>query len=176
MVNKVFLIGFMGSGKTTIGRYIAQDMNWEFIDMDSYFEHKHNCTISQFFAEYGEDKFREAEHEVVCELASKQNAVIATGGGAPCYFDNIEVMRRAGLTIYIDVEPSDLAKRLKSAKANRPLLANKTDDELLDYITTKLAEREPYYRKAHMTVDGEHLPFSTYRTLISMFPDEELNK
>lgn len=174
MVNRVFLIGFMGSGKSTIGRYISSDMKWRFIDMDDYFEQKHQCTIKEFFAKYGEDKFRIAENEVVRELSSATDAVIATGGGAPCYFDNMEIMNKAGLTIYLDVQPSDLANRLKKAKDNRPLLADKTDEQLLSYIESKLAEREQHYRKAHMVVDGEHLPFATYKTLIQMFPEENL--
>lgn len=175
MINRVFLIGFMGSGKSTIGRYIAADMKWTFVDMDDYFEKKHQMTIKEFFARHGEDKFREAEREVVRELSQADNTVVATGGGAPCFFDNMEVMNRSGLTIYLDVLPSDLANRLKKAKDNRPLLADKTDDELLSYIEGKLAEREPFYRKAHMVADGEHLPFSMYKTLITMFPEENLN-
>jgi len=174
MINRVFLVGFMGSGKSTIGRYISSDMKWRFIDMDDYFEKKHQCTIKEFFAKHGEDQFRVAENEVVRELTSLENVVIATGGGAPCYYDNMDIMNAAGLTIYIDVQPSDLANRLKKAKANRPLLADKSDDELLQYIESKLAERESHYRKAHMVVDGENLPFSTYKTLIQMFPEENL--
>lgn len=172
MVKRVFLVGFMGSGKSTIGKYIANDMKWEFIDMDNYFEKKHNCTIKEYFAKYGEDQFRVAENEVVKELSTAENAVIATGGGAPCYYDNMDIMNSAGATIYINVEPEDLANRLSKAKSKRPLLANKSDEELLDYIKSKLGEREEHYRKAKMVVDGEHMPFSAYKTLIEMLPEE----
>lgn len=172
MVKRVFLVGFMGSGKSTIGKYIANDMKWEFIDMDNYFEKKHNCTIKEYFAKYGEDQFRVAENEVVKELSTAENAVIATGGGAPCYYDNMNIMNSAGATIYINVEPEDLANRLSKAKSKRPLLADKSDEELLDYIKSKLGEREEHYRKAKMVVDGEHMPFSAYKTLIEMLPEE----
>lgn len=172
MVKRVFLVGFMGSGKSTIGKYIANDMKWEFIDMDNYFEKKHNCTIKEYFAKYGEDQFRVAENEVVKELSTAENAVIATGGGAPCYYDNMDIMNSAGATIYINVEPEDLANRLSKAKSKRPLLANKSDEELLDYIKSKLGEREEHYRKAKMVVDGERMPFSAYKTLIEMLPEE----
>lgn len=173
MAKRVFLVGFMGSGKTTIGKYIAHDMHWTFIDMDDYFEEKHQCTIKEFFARYGEQNFREEERLVVRELADLDNVVVATGGGAPCYFDNMDIMRKAGPTIYIEVSPEDLCKRLLKAKANRPLLADKTDDELLEYIKAKLAEREPFYRKANIITDGEHLPFSAYKTLITYMPEDE---
>ncbi|MCQ2226891.1 MAG: shikimate kinase [Bacteroidales bacterium] len=175
MIRRIFLVGFMGSGKTTIGKFIAHDMNLTFVDMDDYFEQKHNCTIKQYFALHGEDGFRKAENEVVAELCEKQDVIVATGGGAPCFYNNMELMRKAGLTIYLNVEPADLAKRLSNAKENRPLLADKTDEELLAYIESKLGEREGFYRQAHLIVDGEHLPFSTYKTLIEMFPEDELN-
>lgn len=165
----------MGCGKSTIGKYVARDMGWEFIDMDSYFEAKHQCTIKEYFAQHGEDGFREAERAVVAELAQRTNVVVATGGGAPCFFNNMEVMNRAGLTIYINVEPHNLAKRLRGAKSERPLIAQKTDDELLGYITDKLQERTPFYRMAHMVVDGEALPFASYKPLVETFPEEFLN-
>lgn len=173
MKNRVFLVGYMGSGKTTIGRYLAHDLGWSFIDMDDYFEQKHQCTIKEYFAKYGEDGFRDAEHAVVEELCSISNAVVATGGGAPCFFDNMDKMVAAGATIYISVEPEILAARLSKAKDKRPLIAEKTDEELLAYIKEKLAEREPFYRKAKLIVDGERLPFSMYKLLVESMPFDE---
>ena len=122
-MERVFLIGYMGSGKSTIGRYVAKDMGWRFIDMDDYVERRLGCTISEFFAKHGEEAFRQAEAEALRELAKEPKAIIATGGGAPCHFDNMEVMRAAGLTIYIKVEPGELAARLKGAKTKRPIIA-----------------------------------------------------
>lgn len=174
MVKRVFLVGYMGSGKSTIGRYVAADMKWDFVDMDAYFEQKHQCTISRFFADHGEDAFRRAEHEVVAELCKAERTIVATGGGAPCFFDNMDLMNAAGATIYINVSPDELTARLRTQRDQRPILASKTDDELLDFIGRQLAQREPHYRKAHMVVDGKSLPFDSYRTLIEYFPDELL--
>lgn len=168
-MERVFLIGYMGCGKSTIGRYIAKDMGWRFIDMDDYVEKQIGCSISQFFADKGEDEFRKAEAQALKNLATEHNAIIATGGGAPCHFDNIDVMRAAGLTIYIKVEPEVLAARLKDAKNQRPLLAGKSDDELLDFISSQLKKREPFYSKAEMSVDGDRLPFSAYKPFIETF-------
>ena len=174
MVKRVFLIGFMGGGKTTIGKFVAKDMGWQFIDMDSYIEECQRKTISSIFSEAGENGFRDIERKAVAELCEKENIIVATGGGAPCFFDNMEAMNRSGLTVYLNVDAPTLCNRLKNARAHRPLLADKTDDELLDYITQKLQEREPYYSKARMIVDGDKLPFSMYKNLIEYFPDDEI--
>ncbi len=169
MVERVFLIGYMGSGKSTIGRYVASDMGWRFIDMDDYVESRIGCTISQYFASHGEPAFREAEAEALAELAKEKNVIVATGGGAPCHHGNVNTMNAAGLTIYINVEPTELAKRLAPARAHRPLIANKTDEELEAFIAEQLKLREPFYRKAMMVVDGAALPFSAYKMFIEAF-------
>lgn len=172
MVDRVFLVGYMGSGKTTIGRYVAQDLGWRFIDMDDYVESKIGCTISDYFASHGEAAFRKAEAEAVRELVKEDKVVVATGGGSPCFEGNMDVMRHGGLTIYIEVSPANLAKRLAPAKAKRPIIAGKSDDELESFIATQLAGREPFYRKAAMVVDGEALPFAAYKMFIEAFEPE----
>lgn len=172
MVDRVFLIGYMGSGKTTIGRYVAKDLGWRFIDMDDYVESRIGCTISDYFARHGEAAFRKAEAEAVRCLVKEEKAVIATGGGSPCFEGNMDVMRRGGLTIYIEVSPANLAGRLMTARAKRPILANKTDEELEAFIAAQLKAREPFYRRAAMVVDGEALPFSAYKMFIEAFEPE----
>ncbi len=172
MINRVYLIGFMGSGKTTIGKYIASDMGWRLIDMDHEFETLHNCSISHFFATKGEEEFRKEETNLLISLSKLDNVIISTGGGVPCSSDNMDVMRSTGLVIYIQVEPEILRQRLSKARDVRPLVSGKKDDELLLFINNKLKEREPFYRRAHMIVDGEALPFSSYKMLITMFPAE----
>ncbi|MGN0029919.1 MAG: shikimate kinase [Marinilabiliaceae bacterium] len=172
MVDRVFLIGYMGSGKTTIGRYVAKDLGWRFIDMDDYVESRIGCTISDYFARHGEAAFRKAEAEAVRCLVKEEKAVIATGGGSPCFEGNMDVMRRGGLTIYIEVSPANLAKRLMPARAKRPILADKTDEELEAFIAAQLKAREPFYRRAAMVVDGEALPFSAYKMFIEAFEPE----
>lgn len=174
-VERVYLIGFMGSGKSTIGRFVANEMGWRSIDMDHVFEKEYNCSISMYFETHGEEAFREAEKKILAQLALEKKVVISTGGGTPCFKNNIETMRSTGLTIYIQVEPEELIKRLRNARESRPLLAGKQDEELLQYIKTKLSEREPFYNKAHMIVDGVLLPFYSYKMLIELFPAEELN-
>lgn len=174
MISRVFLVGFMGCGKTTIGRFIARDMGWQFIDMDDFFEQKHQCTINEYFAQYGENGFRDAEHQVITELCKVEHAIIATGGGAPCFFNNMELMRHSGATIYINVAPEQLTERLIKNSSSRPLLAGKSADEMLIYVKQKLNERETFYRQAHMIVDGENVPFSSYKMFITMFPNDIL--
>jgi shikimate kinase len=170
MVSRVYLIGFMGSGKSTIGRYIASDLGWEQVDLDREFEAEHNSTISQFFESHGEAAFREEETKLLERYSNVENVVISTGGGLPCFGRNIEIMKSSGLVIYIQVEPEILMKRLGSARDVRPLVSGKSGAELLDYISLKLKEREPFYRQANIIVDGEALPFSFYKTLITHFP------
>ncbi len=174
MINRVYLLGFMGSGKTTIGRQLSRDLQWKFIDLDDYIEQREGLSIKEIFAQKGEEGFRRIETQALTEIAHIDGAVIAAGGGTPCFGTNMDTMRASGLTIYINVAPADLASRLRKAKDNRPLIAQKTDDELLGYITQKLQEREPFYRRAHMAVDGQHVPFSTYAQLVRMFPESEL--
>ena len=173
MTQRVFLIGFMGAGKSTIGKYVARDMGWNFIDMDRLFEKEQGCTISQFFAEKGEAAFRQEETKLLSRLAKENMVIVSTGGGTPCSDENIRIMRESGEVIYINVEPEILCKRLSTAKASRPLIANKSDEELLSFIQSKLAERDKYYRQATIIVDGDKLPFSSYRFLIEMADNNE---
>ena len=113
-IKRIFLIGFMGSGKSTLGRRLKTELGWDFIDLDDYFEMRYQTTIKQFFAENGETAFREAERKMVSEVVQKEKTIIATGGGAPCYFDNMQVMNKHGLTIYINYRLTPLANRLSS--------------------------------------------------------------
>lgn len=168
MVSRVYLIGFMGAGKTTIGKYVAHDMGWKYLDMDHLFEEEQGCTISQYFAEKGEAAFRVEETNLLKKIAQMDNVIVSTGGGTPCSDENIKIMRESGTVIYINVEPEILRNRLASAKVNRPLLADKTNEELLEFIKGKLGEREKYYRQAQLIVDGDKLPFSSYKFLIEM--------
>ncbi|MBQ3635010.1 MAG: shikimate kinase [Bacteroidales bacterium] len=174
MVKRVFLVGYMGSGKSTIGRYLASDMGWTFVDADAEFEKAVGKKITEYWQEKGEASFREEEAKILRELGKRENVVVATGGGAPCYGTNMDEMNHVGLTVYISVEPENLFERLRKAKAHRPLLAGKSDEELKEYIKEQLAKREPHYRKALMIVDGERLAFSSYKMFIEAFPEEDL--
>lgn len=151
---RIFLVGFMGSGKTTIGRRLASKLNYRFIDLDELFEWQESMTIAQYFTKYGQDKFRERESEVMKNANYPENCIVSTGGGLPCYFDNMEWMKANGKVIYIQLNPKTLAQRLEHGKEERPLLHGKHGDELVKFIAEKLAEREPFYYQANIVADG----------------------
>lgn len=133
-IKRVFLVGFMGSGKSTLGRLIAKDTSWSFIDLDDYFENKHQTTIANYFELLGEEAFRKAEKETLAEVLNMEKVIVATGGGTPCFYNNMDVMNENGLTLYLKLSPKALVERLKSSKNVRPLVANKSGDELLAFI------------------------------------------
>lgn len=153
----LFLIGFMGSGKTTAGKKLAKKLNLEFIDMDNYLEKQQNRTINEIFATDGEGKFREIERNILNELLQKDNILVGTGGGAPCFFDNMKQMNEKALTLYLQLPPKALAHRLRNAKAERPLIKNKTENELIDFIEKTLEKREPFYTQAHIIINSHNL-------------------
>lgn len=149
-----FLIGFMGSGKTTHGRKLASYLNVAFIDLDEVFEQQNSTSIADYFTVFGEEKFRQKESELLKDTVYPENAVISTGGGLPIFFDNLDWMKQHGTVVYLQVPPGIIVARLTNAKTERPLLQHKTGEELLQYITQKLAEREPFYLKAQVVADG----------------------
>ncbi|WP_106151315.1 shikimate kinase [Marinilabilia salmonicolor] len=153
----IYLTGFMGSGKSTFGRLLARELDFKFIDLDKYIETQEGKSISEIFARYGEETFREVERLAVHESTKSGKAVIATGGGVPCHFDNMEVMNKYGLTIYLKVSPEALTDRLMPAREHRPLIAGKTRDELLAFIKTTLQQRTPFYEMATLTADTTSL-------------------
>lgn len=153
--NRIFLIGYMGAGKTTIGQQLAERLGYKFLDMDHVIEEKMQRSVSQIFSEKGEEEFRRLERECLEEISTEQNVVVATGGGAPCFYDNMERMNAYGLTVYLCLSPEQLQERLElSHKNKRPLLAQREGEELLDFIRQNLSEREPFYRKAALVVSG----------------------
>lgn len=155
-MTNVFLIGYMGSGKTTIGKLLAARLGYSFVDMDTHIEEKQFKTVSQIFAELGEAEFRLLEQKCLHEVAEFKNVVISTGGGAPCFFDNMEYMNAHGLTIYLKLTPTELVVRLEASHANkRPLLAGRKGDELRQFIADGLAKREPFYSQAAFSLSGE---------------------
>ena len=154
---RIFLIGYMGAGKTTLGRALAREMQVSFIDLDWYIEERFHKTVRQLFEERGEDGFREIEKKMLHEVAEFENVIVATGGGTPCFFDNMEYVNTCGDAVFLDVDKEVLFRRLRIAKQQRPLLVGKTDDELRELIDTALAKRLPYYRKARYEISGNEL-------------------
>ena len=154
---RIFLIGYMGAGKTTLGKAFARAMGLTFVDLDWYIEERYHKTVSQIFAERGEDGFRELEKRMLHEASDFENVVISVGGGTPCFFDNMDYMNQVGETVFLDVDNQVLFRRLKVAKQQRPLLANKTDEELMAFIQEALEKRLPHYTKAKHVFNGELL-------------------
>ena len=144
----------MGSGKSSLGRKLAQFLNYKFLDLDKLIEKETEMSIADYFRQNGEDKFREVERDVLRQTNSEENVVIATGGGAPCYFDNIDWMNTQGKTVYLSMESKELANRLINSKSERPLIKGLNYEELVNFICLKLGTREPFYRKAQYIVSG----------------------
>lgn len=144
----IFLIGYMGSGKTTLGRGVESRAHVSFIDLDDYIEEREGMTVSEIFNARGEDGFRKAERECLAELAAKENLLVACGGGTPCFFDNMEVMNNSGTTVWLDASVDKLHARLAEARSKRPLIAGKNDDELREFIVDSLEKRRPFYSRA----------------------------
>lgn len=145
---RIFLIGYMGAGKTTLGKAFARHLGLTFIDLDWYIEERFHKTVRQIFSERSEEGFRELEKRMLHEVAEFEDVVIATGGGTPCFFDNMEHMNQSGETVFLEVSQEVLFRRLKIAKQQRPLLAQKNDEELKTFIHDALQKRMPYYSKA----------------------------
>lgn len=149
---KILLIGYMGSGKSTIGKRLAKELHMDFIDMDDWIEERAGQSIGQIFKDNGVDHFRLLETKTLTKLSKKENLVIATGGGAPCFNNNIRRMLEMGKVIYLQSSPEKLANRLQSETDHRPILKGKNDKALLKFIKEQLAERRKFYNQAHLTI------------------------
>lgn len=154
-MSRIFLIGYMGAGKTTLGKLLAKYQKLEFVDLDHYIESRYQKTIPQIFSEQGEDEFRSIEKDMLHEVGSFENIIISTGGGVPCFFDNMDYMCNQGITIYLKASAETLANRLSLCKNKRPLIKDKAEDELLSFIKKTLNQRELYYNKAHIIFEAE---------------------
>ncbi|RYY32808.1 MAG: shikimate kinase [Sphingobacteriaceae bacterium] len=150
----VFLIGFMGCGKTTWGKKLAAHTGAAFIDLDHALEEKAGMSIAEYFSSFGEDAFRKLESDILKTTPYADNTIISTGGGLPCFFDNMEWMNANGKTLYIQHSPKTLAHRLENSKTQRPVLQGKKGDELIEFIAEKLAKRESFYLQAKYIIDG----------------------
>jgi shikimate kinase len=146
----------MGSGKSTVGRGLADVLNLQFIDLDSYIEERNFKSIPEIFATQGEDGFRKLEQKALNEVSEFEDVVIATGGGAPCFFDNIDVIKRTGKSIYLNGTPRILAERLLQSKTERPLIKGKSEAELIAFIDETLAKRSFWYKQADVVLDFDH--------------------
>jgi shikimate kinase len=151
---RIYLVGYMGCGKSTIGRKLADLLGISFIDLDKYIEERYFKSVPAIFAEEGEERFREKERNSLVEVSQFENVVVSTGGGAPCFFSNMELMNDNGVTVYIAPDTDVLASRLFKSKTDRPLITGKSREELILFINTALQKREPFYEKAKIIIRG----------------------
>lgn len=159
---RVFLIGFMASGKSSVGKKLANKLNLPFVDLDSFIEEKHNTTIRLLMYDRGHKTFREIERDALQDVIKKYpDAVVSTGGGTPCFYDNLEKMKKAGDTVYLEVDIPTLVDRLMNSKKDRPLIWGKTKDDLTIYAKDLMERRQGYYQKAKYTVNGKNLKLDT---------------
>lgn len=148
----IFLVGFMGCGKSYLGRHLAPLMQYDYIDMDKYIEENEGLSVKEIFEQKGEDYFRKTEHYFLETLDANKNIVISTGGGVPCFFNNMEIINQKGLSIFINPDKEVTISRLIKGKHKRPLLASLSQEEIEDYYDKKLAERLPFYKQAKIQV------------------------
>jgi shikimate kinase len=146
--SRIYLIGMMGVGKTTLGRQLAKLLNYTFLDLDRDIEEYENLTIQQIFEQRGEAYFRKAEHEALQRTASHSRIIIATGGGTPCFFENMKWINEHGKSIYLRANSAFILSRIGPNRGKRPLLRGLNDEELREFIEKTLALREPYYGEA----------------------------
>ena len=150
---RIIIIGYMGAGKTTVGKALSKATGFPFYDLDWYIESRMRKTVAQIFAERGEEGFRKIEHAMLHEVAEFENIIISYGGGTPCFFDNMDYLNSQGDTIYLKADPEVLRYHLLMGKGVRPLLQGKTPEQMLEFIREQLEKREPYYVKAKHVLD-----------------------
>ncbi len=156
---RIYLIGYMGSGKSSALKQLGKLLSWETHDLDTLFEERYKISVQDFFHKYDEAAFRKLESQLLKETINYKNAVIATGGGTPCFFDNMEWMNANGTTIFIKVSAMTAVHRLMNSKKKRPLIEGKNEQEVIDFVNGHYAARMPFYEKAQITVKGENLDF-----------------
>ena len=156
----------MGCGKSTLGRRFAEHLNVQFVDMDHYIEERNHKTIPQIFEEEGEAEFRNKERKALEELSEFTNIIIATGGGAPCFFDNINLMNQTGKTIYLNIDPAILADRLLKSKTERPLIKGKSREELVAFIGETLKKRNEFYKQAKFQITEPDIDLGELENII----------
>ena len=156
MMKPVFLIGYMGCGKTTLGEVLAQQLGYRFIDLDEFIEERQGMTVVQIFDEMGEDRFRELEIEALREVASMTDVIVSCGGGTPCHGDNMALMNLAGTTVWLTTSPQRITARLllPEQKCKRPKINTLPNDDVLPLVEKELQARTPYYSQSQLQFDS----------------------
>ena len=156
-MNRIYLVGYMGAGKTTAARRIAQRLGWDVADTDALFEEKYRISVNDFFNKYDEALYRKLESQVLKSTENLENVVVSTGGGTACFFDNMGWMNQHGLTVFMRISPKAAVDRVVHSRHKRPLVEGKTEAELAEFVNRNYAERLPFYEQAAITVKAEDL-------------------
>ena len=164
---RVYLIGYMGSGKTRFGTELSLRTGYLFIDTDELFEEKYRISIADFFDKYNEETFRKIEMEILRETIKYPDAIIATGGGTPCFYDNMAFIRNNGISIYLKMPVPLLVDRLTAVRKKRPLLKDLSLMDMESYICKQIPEREEFYCQADFIVDAEIITANEIIRIIS---------
>ncbi len=163
---KIFLIGMMGSGKSFWCKKLSKKLKSGGYDLDFLIESHEEKTIAEIFAEDGEDYFRRSEAKILRWFGEKKTFALATGGGTPCFHENMDWMNKNGITIWIDESIDMLVERLKPEKAHRPLIQKLSDEELHSFLTAKLVERFPFYQRATYRLQGKDISDAGFAKII----------
>lgn len=151
----IFLIGYMYSGKTVVAHKLSQRLGYEYLDLDQFFEATLRTSIPIFFQRYGEEAFRKLEQKMLHGLPQDRDLVVATGGGTPCYFDNMDYINAHGTSVYLKASPELVIRRALGSRKPRPILKGKSPEELDAFVRQQMALREPYYAQANHTFDAD---------------------
>ncbi|MDO9254434.1 MAG: shikimate kinase [Bacteroidales bacterium] len=163
---KIYLIGYMGSGKSTLGKNLANALGISWIDLDTEIESRYKISIPDFFIKYGETAFRDVEHKVLNDIALIPDMVVSTGGGVPCFHDNMKLMNQTGLTIYLEATPEIILTRIGPYAWKRPLFQQMDGTDIMEKITVHLKSREQFYQKAQIIIDATNPDLEELKKLI----------
>lgn len=163
---KIFLIGYMGCGKSRWGKIVAEHYDFRFIDLDTLIEEREELSVPEIFEKYGESGFRERENEALQSISDFENIIVATGGGAPCFNNNMEVMNQLGTSLFIECSPQLLRDRITESETERPLVMNFSQEELLNYIVRHLQNRIPFYEQSHHKLVSGNLELEDFTAIL----------
>lgn len=155
-INRIYLVGYMGAGKTTAAKRIANRLGWEVVDTDALFEEKYKISVDDFFQKYDEPLFRKLESEILKHTGLLEHTVISTGGGTACFFDNMDWMNRHGITVFMRISPKSVVDRVLHSHHKRPLTRGKSEEELFEFVSQHYSSRLPFYEQAQVTVKSEN--------------------